>query len=86
MRSVQQEQGSKMSHMQLTIDEKDHELKTTHGDLVGFLFIFTRTKVILSSLYPFFSQNVHKWIHSSVVYKRTSMYLDIIHFYHFLLR
>ncbi len=35
MRSVQQEQGSKMSHMQLTIDEKDHELKTTHGDLVG---------------------------------------------------
>ncbi|KAL7064181.1 hypothetical protein AAHC03_04387 [Spirometra sp. Aus1] len=33
MRSVHQEQSSRLSHLQLALDEKDHELKTLNGDL-----------------------------------------------------
>ncbi|KAM7537145.1 hypothetical protein Aperf_G00000072080 [Anoplocephala perfoliata] len=33
MRSAQQEQESRLSHLQLAIDEKDHDLKTTQGNL-----------------------------------------------------
>lgn len=34
MRSSQHEQSSRLSHLQLTIDEKDHDLKTLQGNLV----------------------------------------------------
>ncbi|VDK70290.1 unnamed protein product [Dibothriocephalus latus] len=35
MRSVHQEQSSRLSHLQLALDEKDHELKTLNSDLQG---------------------------------------------------
>ncbi|BHF62738.1 ethionine resistance protein [Sparganum proliferum] len=44
MRSVHQEQSSRLSHLQLALDEKDHELKTLNGDLDKYRSELEHTK------------------------------------------
>nr|VZI39770.1 unnamed protein product [Spirometra erinaceieuropaei] len=44
MRSVHQEQSSRLSHLQLALDEKDHELNTLNGDLDKYRSELEHTK------------------------------------------
>ena len=46
---MQQEQGNRLGHLQLMVEEKDHDLKSIQGDLVIFHYAFQLSEMILEN-------------------------------------